>query len=236
MLVEITGKRNEEKIVTNSRIVAEKFNKEHSAVLKSIENLKEGIGKSSDTYFKLITKQNEQNKQYYKEYIMNRDGFSLLVMGFTGDKALKFKLDFINAFNMMEEDLKRIYKEREQWIIEREKGKLVRHILTDTIKMKIKESPNKKFMYPNYTKLIYKVLFDKSFNELKEMYKIKAKESLRDYLTSEELKELEQMEMLLSSLINIGWDYKSIKDFIIENYNKNKLETKHAKELSLGAF
>ena len=39
-------------------------------------------------------------------YVMNRDGFSLLVMGFTGSKALQFKLDFIEAFNKMEQIIK----------------------------------------------------------------------------------------------------------------------------------
>lgn len=220
MLVQITGKKNEEQLTTTSRIVAEIFNKEHSDVLKSIENLKEGIGKSSDTYFILVNRKNEQNKQYYKEYEMTRDGFSLLVMGFTGEKALKFKIDFIKAFNAMESELKRIYEERQQWMIEREKGKLVRHILTDTIKMKVAESPNKKFMYPNYTKLIYKMLFGKSFAELKAFYNIKNKESLRDYLSSEELKELEEMEMLISSLIGLGWGYDKIKEFLNTQYNR----------------
>ncbi len=138
-------------------------------------------------------------------------------MGFTGEKALKFKIEFINAFNSMENELRRIYNERQQWNIEREKGKLVRHILTDTIKMKIKDSPNKRFMYPNYTKLIYKTLFGKSLNDLKKDYNIKPKESLRDYLTSEEIKDIEQMEMLISSLINIGWSYGDIKEFINNN-------------------
>ena len=63
----------------------------------------------------------------------------------------------------MEKELKRLYAERQQWEIERAKGILVRHILTDTIKMKVTDSPNKKkFMYPNYTKLIYKTLFGKN--------------------------------------------------------------------------
>ena len=155
-----------------------------------------------------------------KCYLMNRDGFSLLAMGFEGEKAVRFKLDFINAFNAMEKELKRTYEERQQWLIEREKGKLVRHILTDTIKMKVAESPNKKFMYPNYTKFIYKMLFNKTFDELKVQYGIKGKESLRDYLPSEELKELEEMEMLISSLIGLGWGYQQIKDFVNMEYTK----------------
>lgn len=75
-------------------------------------------------------------------------------------------------------------------------------------------------MYPNYTKLIYKLLFNKSFAELKEQYGIKGKESLRDYLASEELKELEDMEMLISSLVGLGWSYEQIKNFVIQEHTK----------------
>lgn len=71
-----------------------------------------------------------------------------------------------------------------------------------------------------YADFIYKILFGKSFNELKEIYQIKAKESLRDYISTEELKELEQMEMLISSLINLGWGYNQIKEFIMQNQIK----------------
>ena len=48
---------------------------------------------------------NEQNKEQ-PMYVMNRDGFTLLAMGFTGKKALQFKLDYIKAFNKMEKAVK----------------------------------------------------------------------------------------------------------------------------------
>ncbi len=216
MLVEITGKRNDEKLVTTSRKVAEVFGKQHQHVLRDIRELK-----CSDEFRQSNYGQsyylNEQNKKQ-PEYIITKDGFVMLVMGYSGEKAFKFKEDYIKAFNYMESELKRIHKEREQWAIEREKGKMIRHILTDTIKMKIVDSAHKKFMYPNYTKLIYKKIFGKNFNELKKEYGIKPKESLRDYITSEELKEVEQLEMLVSSLINIGWSYQEIKEFIGNDY------------------
>jgi phage antirepressor YoqD-like protein len=56
--------------------------------------------------FEETTYVNEQNGQEYPMYIMNRDGFSLLTMGFTGKQALRFKLDYIRAFNQMEEMVK----------------------------------------------------------------------------------------------------------------------------------
>ena len=177
-----------------------------------------GISQVSN-YFIESTYKDSMNRTK-KEYLLTRDGFSLLVMGFTGIKALEWKLKYIKAFNEMEKELKRLYNERKKWEIEREKGVLVRHILTDTIKTKVNDSPNKKFMYPNYTKLIYKTIFGKSFKELQQEYGIKAKESLRDHLASEQLKEVEQMEMLVSSLIGIGMGYEEIKNFISERYTR----------------
>ena len=213
MLVEIIGKRNEEKIVTTSLKVAEVFEKEHKNVLQSIENLM--AENSAAKFFKLTTYKNRGKE--YPMYEMDRDGFSLLVMGFTGEKALKWKIDYINAFNIMESELKRIYTERQQWQIERDKGVVIRHILTDTIKMKIADSPHKRFAYPNYTSLIYRTLFGKSAKELEQEYGVKPKEHLRDYFTGSDLERVQSMEMLVSSLINCGWGYEQIKNFVSEN-------------------
>lgn len=216
MLVKITERNKEDVLTTTSRQVAGVFEKRHADVLRDIENLNcsEQFRKRN---FALSEYKAQGNNKTYKEYVITKDGFVILAMGYTGNRAMEFKERYINAFNEMERELKRIYNERRQWEIERAKGVLVRHILTDTIKMKVAESPNKRFMYPNYTKLIYKTLFGKSFNELKRDYCVKPKESLRDYLTSEQLKEVESMEMLVSSLINCGWGYEQIKQFIQEN-------------------
>jgi hypothetical protein len=66
--------------------------------------------------------------------------------------------------------------------------------------------------------MIYKTLFGKTVDDLKTDLGVKAKESIRDYLTAEQLKEVESMEMLVSSLINIGMGYDEIKDFITTRY------------------
>nr|DAH26862.1 MAG TPA: regulatory protein [Caudoviricetes sp.] len=210
MLVEIVGKRYEEKLITTSLKVAEVFEKEHKNVLQSIENLV--ADNSAAKFFRLTTYKNRGKE--YPMYEMDRDGFSLLVMGFTGEKALQWKIKYIEAFNQMESELKRLYTERQQWQIERDKGVVIRHILTDTIKMKITESPNKRFAYPNYTNLIYRNLFGKTAKELESDYGVKAKENLRDFFTGDDLAKVQSMEMLVSSLINCGWGYQQIKEFI----------------------
>lgn len=53
--------------------------------------------------------ENEQNKQKYIQYLVTQRGFSLLVMGFTGAKALEWKLKYIEAFNKMEQAIKNPY-------------------------------------------------------------------------------------------------------------------------------
>lgn len=218
MLVEIIGKRNEERLITTSLKIAEKFGKEHAHVLRDIRDME-----CSDTFresnFGLSSYKSAQGKAL-PMYEVTRDGFTLLAMGYTGKEAMKFKEDYINAFNAMENELKRIYTERQQWQIERDKGVVIRHILTDTIKTKIVDSPNKRFAYPNYTNLIYRTLFGKTAKELEEEYGVKAKENLRDYFTGNDLAQVQSMEMLVSSLIGCGWGYASIKAFICENCQK----------------
>ena len=91
--------------VASSRQIAESFGKEHKHVLRDIENLIGGESKIglSSMFFKseYISAQNKK----LPEYLMNRDGFSLLVMGFTGKAALEWKLKYIQAFNEMEKQL-----------------------------------------------------------------------------------------------------------------------------------
>lgn len=103
--------------VTNSLLVAEKFNKNHRDVLQSIRDLLVSAENSAITEnqsvtsmfhlaeYKVALNNGTGAMKKHPMYIMNRDGFSLLVMGFTGEKALNFKLEFINAFNEMEKKL-----------------------------------------------------------------------------------------------------------------------------------
>ena len=91
-------------IVVSSRNIAEHFEKRHADVLAGIENIK--TENSAVTPMFCETTYTAGTGKAYKEYLMNRDGFSLLVMGFTGKKALEWKIKYIQAFNAMEEELR----------------------------------------------------------------------------------------------------------------------------------
>ena len=92
---------------------------------------------------------------------MNRDGFTLLAMGFTGKKALEFKLAYISAFNKMEKFIAE--KQSAEYLEARAAGKIVRKEETDTIKKlveyaKEQGSGHADMLYVTYTKLANKIV------------------------------------------------------------------------------
>lgn len=93
--------------VTTSRKIAQKFGKNHRDVLKAIRNL-DCSSKFSQRNFAQTPFVDSQNGQTYTEYIITRDGFSFLVMGFNGKVAAQFKEEFIEEFNLMEKELRNL--------------------------------------------------------------------------------------------------------------------------------
>lgn len=89
-------------VVVSSRQVAEKFGKLHKDVLEGIRQILVAEN-SAAKFFQETTFENRGKK--YPEYLMNRDGFTLLAMGFTGKDALQWKMKYIAAFNEMEAQL-----------------------------------------------------------------------------------------------------------------------------------
>jgi Rha family phage regulatory protein len=90
-----------EEMKTTSRIIAEKFGKSHNHVLRDIRKLTEANPEWGMTNFGQTPYVDAQNGQTYQMYEMTRDGYSMLVMGFTGRKAMEWKIKFLEAFNAM---------------------------------------------------------------------------------------------------------------------------------------
>ena len=89
MLVEIKKMNKEEVTVVTSLDIAETFGKEHKNVLRDIKQL-ECSDEFGQLNFEPSSYINQQNKEQ-PMYFITRDGFTLLVMGYTGEKAMKFK-------------------------------------------------------------------------------------------------------------------------------------------------
>lgn len=98
-------------VMADSLGVTEKFGKAHKTVLRSIEELVTNLAAQNcatnlNTESMFIPAEYENRGKTYKKYLLTRDGFSLLVMGFTGPAALHWKFLYIEAFNKMEAALK----------------------------------------------------------------------------------------------------------------------------------
>lgn len=106
-------------VVVSSRKVAESFNKMHKHVLASIKHLINSAEKSAQ-WFKQRSYKDSSGKSN-TEYLMNRNGFMLLVMGFNGKTAIEMKIAYINAFDEMEAKLRKMQKPKQVTLIEQPK-------------------------------------------------------------------------------------------------------------------
>ena len=133
--------------VASSRQIAESFEKNHRDVLRAVDNLKEDVRNFAQMFFETTVPDSYGREQ--RAYLMKRDGFTLLAMGFTGKAALEWKLKYIAAFNEMEKKLtEQPQLTRSQLLATaliaaheelEEKDKRIKLLTADTERMKPKE-------------------------------------------------------------------------------------------------
>lgn len=197
---------------TTSTDVADKFGKRHDHVMASIEKLSYMLQKDVPYFREIFSTDSYGRKQ--KAYEINRDGFSLLVMGFTGKKALEWKVKYIKAFNRMEKLIrnKLELQAKESWQLARKSGKVLRIEMTDAVQELVsyaeaQGSKNANRYYGNITKMEYKALFYIA-TALPQPNK------MRDLLNEMQLAYLATAESLVSRVIreniNRGIYYKDI--------------------------
>lgn len=213
MLVEVMMIGKVETSIVTSLDIAETFGKEHKRVLQDIRELEcsEDFGRHNFVQSSYVNCQNKKQPMYY----VTRDGFTLLAMGYNGEKAMKFKEGYIRQFNAMEKLL--IGK-----IKEREKGIAVRQAFTKAIQQSSENERMHGHAYSTYTDVIYKSIFGKNAKQLREDFGISRKENMRDCFSEEDLVKIQNAEMLVSALVGYGWGYNEIKEFIL-NKGINKI-------------
>lgn len=116
--------------LTDSLRVAEVFEKRHDNVLANIKNL--DCSKEFTALNFKVSEYKDLTGRVLPKYLMTKDGFTFLVMGYRGKKAAKFKEDYIKAFNKMESFIRE--KTSQEWLDARQHSKAVRHEETDTLK------------------------------------------------------------------------------------------------------
>jgi Rha family phage regulatory protein len=94
---------NNDRVVTDSLMVAEAFGKRHSDVLRSVEHL--GCSKEFNERNFALDDYTDRKGERRPKYLITQDGFTLLVMGYTGKTAMEFKEKYIDEFNRMKKEL-----------------------------------------------------------------------------------------------------------------------------------
>ena len=211
MLVEMKKLNKREMIVVSSRDIAETFEKRHADVLRDIENLS-CSERFTERNFSLSSYKDSSGKSN-KEYLLTRDGFTILAMGYTGEKAMKFKEAYIEQFNQMESML-------QGKLIEREKGIVIRQAFTRALKESGENDRMHGHAYSAYTDLVYKVVFGKNAKQLREEYGIGRRDDLRDLFSQEELAKVKSVEMIVSGLVVCGWGYSEVKELVSNQTKK----------------
>lgn len=209
---ELVFLQNDEALTTSLK-VAEYFKRKHKNVVKAIEKLAADCNGLTFKPVKMFDKSSyiDEKGEQRPMYFMNRDGFSLLVMGFNNTpEVLKFKLDYIQAFNAMEQKIIQLMAERKsaEWLEARKLSKVELRQLTDLIRdrlipLMIQEGASKnavRWVYKNYVSMIQNLLG--------------IKKGTRDELPADllyELGKVQQMAMIIiKGLISAGISSKQI--------------------------
>lgn len=196
---------------TTSETVAEGTKSQHHTITRIIRRYEDDFKEFGRVDFKSIGTFGKAD--FKKIYHLNEQQATLLITYMQNTAIVrKFKKALTKQFYSMRDEL---MKRK----ITRMKAIEARNRLTDAVNL-LPDSPHKHMKYKHYTDLVYKILFEKNTKQLKEQYGVGKKDSLRDYFTTEELKAIEDKELEISVLINLGYDYKSIKKVMEQKYLK----------------
>ena len=195
----------------DSLFVAKFFDKKHSHVLRDIENLD-----CSDDFrqsnFGLTLYTDEQGKRRPR-YAMTRDGFTFLAMGYRGEKAAKFKELYIKRFNEMEKFIKTLVSARKEF-----------PLLTENIKL-LYDDP-KPYHFSNECDMINRIVIGMSAKQFRLEHGIEKGESIRPYLTEEQINILELLQKVDVGLLVAFPNYEDRKRHL--EWYKSKISTQLA--------
>lgn len=198
----------------DSLYVAEFFEKNHKEVLRDIRNIaapNSGLSKEfAERNFALGSYKDKQN-QKRPCYYLTRDGFTILVMGYTGKKALRFKELYIRRFNEMEELIKSLVKARTEF-----------PLLTENIKL-LHEKP-KPYHFSNECDMINRIVLGKSAKQFRLENNLEKGTSIRPYLTEVQINLIEKLQKVAIGLLVAFPNYEDRKRHL--EWYKQKWEEK----------
>ncbi len=180
------------------------FEKEHYNVVRDIENLidpKSGLSEEFNALNFEVINYTDSRGRKQKAYAMTRDGFTMLVMSYTGAKANRFKELYIRRFNEMENQIKTLSAVKTDF-----------PLLAETVKLLY--SDPKPYHYANECNLINKVALGMTTKKFRELNGIPKGETIRPHLTEEQLYLLNELQKADITFLRLFPDYNDRKEYL----------------------
>lgn len=198
----------------DSLFVAELFEKNHKEVLRDIRKITDPLSGLSEEFrqrnFAPSSYRNQQNKKQ-PCYYLTRDGFTMLVMGYTGQKAMQFKELYIKRFNEMESMIKFLVMAKQEF-----------PLLADNIKL-LHESP-KPYHFSNECDMLNRIVIGMTAKQFRIANGIDKGKSIRPYLSEKQIQMLEILQKVDVGLLVAFPEYEQRKRHL--EWYKQKLEEK----------
>jgi phage regulator Rha-like protein len=199
---------------TTSKVIAEHGQVKHHALQAMISKYEDDLKEFGRVSFEMRPLETKGGLQNEKIYHLNEEQATLLITYMKNTLPVrKFKKDLVKQFYIMQ-------KELEKRKVTREVGKQARETLTSAIQS-LPESPHKEMKYKQCTDLIYKIVFGKNAKQLREEYGISKKDNLKDRFSYQDSENILRLERQVGSMVELGYDYYTIKDVLMNKYIKS---------------
>ncbi|MBQ3178252.1 MAG: Rha family transcriptional regulator [Clostridia bacterium] len=195
----------------DSRYVAEVFEKDHKHVMRTIRTILDPESGLSEEFRKSnfgLTHYTDSQGRKKPYYCMTRDGFTYLVMGFTGRKAAQFKEAYIKRFNEME-----------NFILQLRESRLEHPMFTEQITLAHEEP--KPYHFSNEYDMIYRIVLGKSARQFRVENGISKGEVIKPYLTETQLEHIDKLIRIDTGLMLAMPDYDQRKRHLEWYYMKH---------------
>lgn len=196
----------------DSLFVAEFFEKQHKHVLRDIARITEPKSGLSENFISTNFKSDSYKDSTGRKlpcYFMTRDGFTMLVMGYSGQKAMKFKELYIRRFNEMECFIKTLVSARQEF-----------PLLTANIKL-LHENP-KPYHFSNECDMLNRIVVGMTAKQFRLANGIEKGKSIRPYLSDEQITMLDTLQKVDVGLLVAVPDYQQRKRYL--EWYKIKIE------------
>lgn len=188
----------------NSLMVAKMFNKTHQHVLRDIAKItesKSGLSEEFRVHNFVKSSYKDSTGRKLPCYDMTRDGFTVIVMGYTGQRAMRFKETYIHRFNEMESFIRTLVEARTQF-----------PLLTENIKL-LHENP-KPYHFSNECDMLNRLVLGMTAKQFRETNQLGDVKSIRPYLSSDQINMLDILQKVDIGLLISVPDFEQRKRFL----------------------